>query len=153
MLCKENDQTLKLLVMYGSEHNFSAGMDITELLPTNGREKIKSLINLRENIITRIERLHCPTIAILEGYTIGYGIALALAFDLRVGTTQSKISIPAGKVGLLEPYGFTSKLVSLIGPSKLLDLLYTCDFIDGSNAFRIGLLDYLVNPDELDSLY
>src|SRR6202034_3530028 len=82
-----------------------------------------------------------PTIAALEGSSIGGGLALALCCDLRFCAENAHLGIPPAKLGLLYGPVETRRLVELVGPSRAKDLLFSCRRGETAEALAIGLID------------
>ena len=88
-------------------------------------------------------------IARIDGYALGAGLEVAVSCDLRVATTRAKFGMPEVKVGL--PSVVEAALIpGLIGWGRARELLMTGDTIDAETALRWGLVERVVEPDELD---
>jgi len=90
-----------------------------------------------------------PLIAAVQGSAVGAGFGLALAADLRVATPGTKFAANFTRLGFHHGFGMTVTLPRVVGPQRALQLLYTGARITGEEAYRIGLCDQLVDPDEL----
>jgi len=75
---------------------------------------------------------------------------LALACDIRIGSEKAKLGIPVGKLGITLNNKFAQRLVNLIGPSLAKDLVYTGRMLKADEAYRVGMLNYLVKEKDLD---
>jgi enoyl-CoA hydratase/carnithine racemase len=93
-----------------------------------------------------------PTIAMIRGYCIGGGLAIAMQTDLRIASSDSQFGIPAAKLGIA--YGFVGlrNLVSLVGPAHARMLMYTAERIGADEARQIGLINRVVAPEALESV-
>jgi enoyl-CoA hydratase/carnithine racemase len=89
-----------------------------------------------------------PMIAAIDGYALAGGLELALTCDLRLATPASKFGCPEVKWNLLHGFG-ALRLPAVVGLSNAMMMLLTGDFIDADEAFRIGLINRIVEPDEL----
>ncbi|MDO8878211.1 MAG: enoyl-CoA hydratase [Pseudolabrys sp.] len=91
-----------------------------------------------------------PTIAMIRGYCIGGGMALALCCDMRICTDIAKFGVPAAKLGL--GYGFKGikRLVDLVGPSFAKEIFFTARQFTAAEALRMGLVNRSVASDELE---
>lgn len=91
-----------------------------------------------------------PTIAMIRGYCIGGGMALALCCDMRICADNAKFGVPAAKLGL--GYGFSGikRLVDLVGPSFAKEIFFTARQFTAAEALSMGLINRSVASDELD---
>lgn len=138
-----------VLLIRGSGNQFTAGSDIKEFHSISLEEAEQAFVHMEEMIST-IEHLAIPTIAVINGPAMGAGLELALACDLRIGSEQAKLGIPVGKLGITLNNQFAQRLVQLIGPSMTKDLVYTGRMLKAEEADRLGLLNYLVAEKDLD---
>ena len=147
----ENDPETKVLVVRGGAH-FSAGADISEFATVrsgvDGGRRYNEIVDRAESAIAGLSK---PTIAAVDGYCIGGGCELAVACDIRIGTTDTIMAITPAKLGLVYTYHSTRALVRLVGPSWAKQILFTADHIGAEQALRIGLLNEVVHPDTLDT--
>ena len=104
--------------------------------------------NLQE-VSRRIIRYPKPIIAAVNGYALGSGYELALACDIRIAAESAKFGSPEAKVSSSVTGGAMRLLQDLVGPGKAKELLFTCEFIDGKEAERIGLVNKAVPDDRL----
>src|SRR5690606_31737737 len=86
-----------------------------------------------------------PTIAMVNGYALGGGCELALACDIRVAARSARFGQPEIRLGLIPGGGGTQRLPRLIGAGRALRLILTGDVVDGEEAWRLGLVDVLVD--------
>jgi enoyl-CoA hydratase len=97
----------------------------------------------------RLQEFPKPTIAMIRGFCLGGGLALALCCDMRFAETISRFSIPAARLGLSYNYAGLAKLVALVGPANAKRILFTADRFTADQAQRIGLIEEAVAPEEL----
>lgn len=90
-----------------------------------------------------------PIIAAVNGPVAGMGYPFAMAADIRVGTPKSLFVTAFAHRGLIAEWGLSWLLPKAIGPSAALDLLFTSRRVDGEEAYRLGLVNYLVDDEEL----
>jgi enoyl-CoA hydratase len=127
---------------------FVAGADITELAkqgPFDG--KARSLRG--QAILRRLETCGKPVVAAVNGFALGGGCELALACHLRIASTNAKFGQPEVKLGIAPGYGGTQRLARLVGKGGALDLILSGRVIDADEAYRIGLVNRVVAPEEL----
>ncbi len=91
-----------------------------------------------------------PIVAAVRGAAVGGGLGLALAADLRVGTPSTRMAANFARLGFHHGFALTETLPAVVGQQAALDLLYTGRRLDGEQAARIGLLDRLVDDEDLD---
>ena len=125
---------------------FVAGADITEFLGA-GSEEIT--VKFTDNAIEALWNMSKPTIAMVDGFALGGGLEVACSCDIRIASTRSKFGTPEINLGLIPGYGGTQRLVSLLGYGKALEMVYTGEMIGAEEAQRIGLVNHVVDPEEL----
>lgn len=90
-----------------------------------------------------------PTIACIQGFCMGGGLALAMSADMRFASEGSQFGIPAAKLGIAYGLDGLTHLTQLVGPSRARLLMYTGMRIDAKEAYEIGLIDQLIGEGEL----
>jgi len=137
---------LKGVILTGAgEKAFVAGADITEFSGFSGTEGME-FAKRGQDIFFSIEQFHRPVVAAVNGFALGGGCELAMACHLRVAGERAKFGQPEVNLGLIPGYGGTQRLVQYIGKTKALELLMTADIIDANEAYRLGLVNYVVPP-------
>ena len=119
-----------------------AGADIKEFPERNVETEDKIDIHTVFDIIENIPK---PTIALLNGYTLGGGLELALTCDIRIAEDHAQIGLPEVSLGLLPEGGGTQRLPRIIGPSKAKELMYTGNSLSAEEAYRLGVVNKVVN--------
>ena len=125
---------------------FVAGADITEFLG-RGSDEITAMFT--DNAIEALWNMSKPTIAMVDGFALGGGLEVACSCDIRIASTRSKFGTPEINLGLIPGYGGTQRLVSLLGYGKALELIMTGEMINAEEAQRIGLVNHVIEPEEL----
>ena len=139
----KNHNDLKGVIITGAGAKaFVAGADITEFLNLDGAGE--KLAQQGQDIFTLIERFHKPTIAAVNGFALGGGCELAMACHLRIASPNAKFGQPEVNLGIIPGYGGTQRLVQLVGKGKALELMMTADMIDANEAYRLGLVNHIV---------
>ncbi|MCG8475289.1 MAG: enoyl-CoA hydratase-related protein [Cytophagales bacterium] len=129
---------------------FAAGTDIDQISRLNEMNGRK-FAEFGQEILDLVENCHKPIVAAIDGYCLGAGMELAMACHLRICTENSKFGMPEANVGMIPGFGGTQRLTRLVGKSKALELLMTCDFVNAQEAKNAGLINYLVSdPEELE---
>jgi enoyl-CoA hydratase len=140
-------------VFSGGPRTLAAGGDVKWMLErasAGDRLSLRRFLRGIQRLFDDVERLPFPTIAVVRGYTLGGGLELALACDLRVGSDDAKVGFPEATLGLLPAAGGTQRLSEAIGRGMALELLYTGRMIGAAEAQRLGLLNRVCPPDEID---
>jgi enoyl-CoA hydratase/carnithine racemase len=147
-----DDTDVRVVVIRGEGPVFSAGMDIKELASlASTPEKLREFRRHAIEAWNLAETMTKPTIAQIHGVCIGGAMELALACDLRVVTTDSRMSLPEVKLGLLPDVGGSSRLPAVVGLGIAKELILTGREFDGEEAGRIGFANRVVSADELES--
>ncbi len=126
---------------------FVAGADIKEFLALDAAQG-QAMAQRGHDIFFSIERFPRPVIAAVNGFALGGGCELAMACHLRVATENARFGQPEVNLGLIPGYGGTQRLIQYIGKSKAMELLMTADMISAEEAYRLGLVNYVVPPGE-----
>lgn len=146
------DAQVRVVVMHGAGgKSFAAGADISEFDQHRANAEQKQRYG---EIASRghagLARLTKPLIAMVEGFCIGGGLALALAADVRFATGASSFGIPAARLGLGYDYEGLATLARLVGPSAAKDMLFSARFLDADEALRLGLINFRVDDGSLE---
>ncbi len=149
----QQDDNIRVIVLKGAgDKAFVSGADISEFeekrnSPASEEEYAKKYA-LGSGMLYQLDK---PLIAMIQGFCIGGGLAIALSADIRFATDDSKFGIPAAKLGLGYGYSGTKILSDLVGPSHAKDILFTARFMGAEEALRIGLINRILSRDELES--
>jgi enoyl-CoA hydratase len=145
----ESNAEVSGIILTGSGTKaFIAGADISEFADFN-LEEGKKLSADGHKVFDSVEACKKPVIAAINGFALGGGCELAMACHMRIAAENAKFGQPEVKLGLIPGYGGTQRLPQLIGKSKAIELLMTADMIDANEAFRLGLVNYVVPQDQL----
>lgn len=150
----EKDDRVRLIVFSGAgEKSFISGADISQFEDLRAaKEAVKHYEATAEAALQGIYQFAKPTIACIRGYCIGGGLNVAIACDIRVASTDSTFSIPATRLGLGYRFSAMQNLANLVGPAFAKDIFFTGRRLDAIEASRIGLVNRVVPPSELDAL-
>jgi enoyl-CoA hydratase/carnithine racemase len=141
-----SDEPPGAVVIWGGERIFAAGADVSEFLDLERRD---TLIRAFARTFDRLVALPRATIAAISGYALGGGCELALACDFRFASANAKLGQPEILLGLIPGAGGTQRLAHLIGPARAKDLIFSGRYVSAEEAFRIGLVDRVVETDDL----
>ncbi len=92
-----------------------------------------------------------PLIAKIQGYCLGAGVGIATKADLRIASTKAVFGVPAARIGLGYPLDLLRSLVALVGPATAKMIMFTAQRIDAAAALRMGLVDEVTEPAQLDA--
>jgi 3-hydroxyacyl-CoA dehydrogenase/enoyl-CoA hydratase/3-hydroxybutyryl-CoA epimerase len=137
------------VVYSGKANGFVMGADINEFTAIDTTERAFEVTRLGQQLFDRIEALDCPTVAALNGFTMGGGLELAMAFDYRVALAGKKkvLGLPEVKLGLHPGFGGTVRAVQLCGVRPAMQLMLTGSPVTVEKGKRIGLVDRIATED------
>ncbi|MCB9262088.1 MAG: enoyl-CoA hydratase/isomerase family protein [Flavobacteriales bacterium] len=147
-VAETNDEVFGILITGKGQKAFAAGADIAEFKDFDISEGTK-LSRDGHDVMNTLENCKKPTIAAVNGFALGGGCELAMACHLRVASSNAKFGQPEINLGLIPGYGGTQRLVQYIGKTKATELLITGDMISADEAFKLGLVNYVVETDQL----
>jgi enoyl-CoA hydratase/carnithine racemase len=141
----------RCLIVTGSERMFSAGYDIGDI-PSEvfAVEAEKLVAHPFTAAIAALEAFAYPSVAVLNGHTIGGGLEVALACDLRIAARGIRLGMPPAKLGLVYSHTGLQKFIDVIGVARTRELFYVGRNVDADRAEAWGLVNEVVEPDELD---
>lgn len=145
----EADTDIKAVIITGSgPKSFVAGADIAEFVGISV-EQGKALAKSGQDVFRQIETCSKPVIAAVNGFALGGGCELSMACHLRIASDNAKFGQPEVNLGLIAGYGGTQRLIQYIGKTKAIELHMTADLITAEQALNLGLVNYVVAPDQL----
>ncbi|MFN8155100.1 MAG: enoyl-CoA hydratase-related protein [Bacteroidia bacterium] len=145
---QQDDQVRGVILTGAGSKAFIAGADIAEFSSFNLAQGME-LSAHGHHVFNSVEQCRKPVIAAVNGFALGGGCELAMACHLRVAAENAKFGQPEVKLGLIPGYGGTQRLPQLIGKGKAMELLMSADMIDAGEAYRLGLVNYVVPADQL----
>jgi enoyl-CoA hydratase len=147
----ESEASWRILIVTGSgDKAFVAGADIGELAAASPAGAA-AISRSGQGLFRRLELANKPSIAAINGFALGGGLELAMACTLRVASFNAQFGQPEVRLGMIAGFGGTQRLPRLVGRGKALELLLTGEMITASEAQRVGLLNHVVAPEELQS--
>ncbi|MDP8949966.1 MAG: enoyl-CoA hydratase/isomerase family protein [Actinomycetota bacterium] len=146
------DDEIRALVLRGAgDKAFVAGTDIKQFLEFESGEDGVAYEERMERIVGRLETVRKPTVAVIDGYAIGGGLAIAAVSDLRVCTPEAKFGMPIartlGNCLSIENY---ARLVALLGPARTKALIFTARMFSAEEALAAGFATEVVPREEID---
>jgi enoyl-CoA hydratase/carnithine racemase len=151
-LCTGESGT-RCVVVTGAHGMFSAGYDIGEIPEEEFEERAERLVaHPFTEAIDALEAFPYPTLAVLPGHTIGGGLELALACDLRVAKDTIKLGMPPAKLGLVYSHTGLRRFIDAIGAARTRELFLLGSYIDAPSAQQWGLVNRLAPAEELDAV-
>lgn len=145
---------IRAILIRGEGKAFSSGIDVSNLLGLSQRygdhwpQRMRSITDEFQLVLTRLERIEVPTIALLHGYCLGMAMELALACDMRIATPGTMMGLPETRLGIIPDVGGTTRLVRLVGPAKAKELIFTGRKFPAEQAEKLGIVNYVV-PEEM----
>lgn len=143
-----NSKNIQVIIITGEGKSFVAGADIAEMVDKTPEEGT-AFSRLGQNTFLSLEKLKIPVIAAINGYALGGGLELAMGCDFRIASSKAKFGQPEVNLGMIPGYAGTQRLPRLVGLADALYLLMTAEMISADEALRIGLVQKVVEPDEL----
>jgi len=141
------------VVITGANGMFSAGYDIGEIPEEEFEERAQRLVaHPFTEAIDALEAFPYPTLAALPGHTIGGGLELALACDLRVAQDGVRLGMPPAKLGLVYSHTGLRRFIDAIGVARTRELFLLGRYIDAATALAWGLVNRVAAAGELDAL-
>jgi enoyl-CoA hydratase len=147
----EADEAVRVLILRGAGGKaFVSGTDIAQFRAFRTREDGIAYEARLDRTLDRLERLAKPAIAQIEGVAAGGGCAIAICCDLRVATPESTLGIPVARtLGNCLSGATCSRLVDLIGPARVKEMIFTGRLLPAPDAMEIGLINRVVPATEL----
>lgn len=145
----EDDAVRAVIVTGAGERAFTAGLDLKELGSQEGALGAANAEGAEENPVKAIEQCRKPVIGAINGVAITGGFEVALACDVLIASTNARFADTHARVGIYPGWGLSQKLSRMIGISRAKELSFTGNFLDARNAQAWGLVNHVVEPEEL----
>jgi len=141
---------VKAIIVTGSgEKAFVAGADISEFASFTVEEGTELARHGQKILFDFVQNLKTPVIAAINGFALGGGLELAMAAHFRVASTNAKMGLPEVSLGVIPGYGGTQRLSQLVGKGKAMEMIMTAGMITAAEAKEWGLVNYVVEQEEL----
>lgn len=154
------DDDVGVLVLTGAGRGFCSGADTGGMAGGQERgqhsgersaEELRRGFRTAQRMVLGLQRMEKPTIAMVNGVAVGAGFDLACACDIRIGSPTARFMVAFVRIGLFPGYGGTWLYARALGSiAKAAELLFTGDFIEAEEARQYGLLNHLVDAEELE---
>jgi len=150
--CEEADRDARIraLIIRGSGGAFAAGTDIAQFSEFRDGADGVAYERRLDGLVDQLERVSVPTIAEVDGAAVGGGCLIALACDVRLCSPRARFGVPVARtLGNCLSMANTARLVDLIGPARVRDLLLTGRLVPADEALALGLATRVVEQDAL----
>ena len=143
------DDQVRVVILTGAgQKAFCVGADLKErktMTPLQVRKRIDDY----GKCFGAIEQCPKPVICAINGYAFGGGLEMALACDIRLMNSKTKIGLTELKLGIIPGAGGTQRLPRLIGPARAKQLIFTGERVDAQRAMHLGIVNEIAEPDAL----
>ena len=143
-----SDASISAVILTGEGKAFVAGADIAQMSTMNAAEG-KAFGEKGAAVFRKIELLDKPVIAAINGFALGGGCELAMCCDIRIASAKAKMGQPEVGLGITPGFSGTQRLPRIVGMGVAKELIYTADVINAEEAYRIGLVNKVVEPEAL----
>ena len=146
----ETNREVAVVILTGAgEKAFVAGADIKEFADFTIAQGGVLAQKGQELLFNLVECYSKPIIAAVNGFALGGGLELAMSAHMRIASSNAKMGLPEVSLGVIPGYGGTQRLAQLVGKGKANELIFTAGMISAEEAFRCGLVNSVVEQDEL----
>ncbi|WP_350284252.1 enoyl-CoA hydratase-related protein [uncultured Croceitalea sp.] len=144
------DKNIQVIIITGSgEKAFVAGADISEFAHFSVADGGKLAAKGQELLFDFVANLSTPVIAAVNGFALGGGLELAMACHFRVASYNAKMGLPEVSLGVIPGYGGTQRLPQLVGKGRAMEMIMTAGMVSAEKALDYGLVNYVVEQEEL----
>ncbi|MDH5190796.1 MAG: 3-hydroxyacyl-CoA dehydrogenase NAD-binding domain-containing protein [Gammaproteobacteria bacterium] len=146
-----NDNPDGLIIYSRKSSGFIAGADISEFTKVTDRESALTVIQRGQDVFNQLEKVGCPTVAMINGFCLGGGMEMALACDYRIADEdKAKLGLPEVLLGIHPGFGGSVRLPPLVGAPAAMDMMLSGRALNARRAAKIGLVDYAVPSRHLE---
>ena len=144
------DSGIGVIILTGSgEKAFVAGADIKEFADFSITQGGELAMKGQQRLFNFLENLSTPVIAAVNGFALGGGLELAMCSHIRVASANARMGLPEVSLGVIPGYGGTQRLAQLVGRGKANEMVFTAGMINAEEALKWGLVNYVVEQEEL----
>lgn len=146
-----DDGSVHCVVLRGEGPDFSAGVDLGELMSFAGDPNVlRAFRDVFLECANLCEEMPKPVICQIHRTCVGGALEVALGCDLRIASDDARLGLPEVKLGMIPDVGGSSRLPAVVGLGRAKELIMTGRTIDAAEAERIGLVNRVAAPDQLD---
>jgi enoyl-CoA hydratase/carnithine racemase len=146
------DEAVHCVVLRGEGPVFSAGVDLGELMSSSGTPgALRPFRQVFLDCANLCEEMTKPVVCQIHRTCVGGALEVALGCDLRIASSDAQLGLPEVKFGIIPDVGGSTRLPAVVGLGRAKELIMTARMIDAAEAERIGLLNRVVEPEELES--
>lgn len=145
----ESNAQVRVAIIHGEGHFFSAGADIKEFTTIGSAEDFSELSKAGQDLFERVERFPKPIIAAIHGAALGGGLELAMSCHIRLVSEDAKLGLPELHLGIIPGFAGTQRLPKYVGQAKAAEMLFTSEMISGIEAVQYGLANHAFPEGEL----
>jgi enoyl-CoA hydratase len=146
-----SDPNIRVVVLQGAgDKAFVSGADISEFAEQrDSADATQRYDEVAQQGMQALRNINKPTLAMIQGYCIGGGVAVALNCDIRIAADNARFAVPAAKLGLGYEYDGVRKLVDVVGPSFAKEIFFTARQFSAPEAVAMQLINRMVPKDAL----
>jgi enoyl-CoA hydratase/carnithine racemase len=145
------DPGIHCVVLRGEGPVFSAGVDLNELMSSTGQAGLlRPFRDVFLECANLCEQMAKPVVCQIHRTCVGGALEVALGCDLRIAASDAQLGLPEVKFGIIPDVGGSTRLPAVVGLGRAKELIMTARTIDAEEAHRIGLVNRVVEPEELD---
>ncbi len=144
---------VRAILVRAQGKNFCTGADLEEVKGLRADiARLQELIGLGHRVLRRFEASDLPVVAVCQGLALAGGTELMLSCDVVFAASNARFGDQHAQFGLIPGWGGTQRFARIAGLRRSLDLLFSARWIDAATALQWGLVNYVVEPDQLDAL-
>lgn len=143
------DDGIAGVILTGTGRAFCAGADLSRFEGVEDPRSFRWRSHRLTRLVELLESVEKPVVAALNGLATGIGVALALAADMRIASSEAYFAYREGRIGLLPNHGGLARLIRYVGLGRARDILLGGEELDASRALSYGLVTEVVPPDVL----
>ena len=145
-----NDENTRVIIVRGSANCFSAGADVTAFQDVSTPWQAKMGVITGQRVFKRLRDIPKPVIAAMERYAFGGGLELAMNCDIRYAKKSTQMGLTEVTLGLIPGWGGTQLMIRHLGVGKTMELILTGERIEAKRAFKMGLINRVIDDDEFE---
>jgi enoyl-CoA hydratase/carnithine racemase len=145
------EENVHCVVLRGEGPVFSAGVDLVELAETSGTPgHLRHFRQVFLDCPNLCEQMTKPVVCQIHRTCVGGALEVALGCDLRIASSDAQLGLPEVKFGIIPDVGGSTRLPAVVGLGRAKELIMTARTIDAAEAERIGLVNRVVAPEQLE---